>query len=400
MNRPTPPVATRVAHRSRSRGPGPKRVLMVFGSLERSGSQLRSLEICRDLRDRYSARFDFCTLGLGPTELAAELDEIGATVHEIPLRSPGFVLRFSRLLRTGRFDVVDSVPKLLSGIVLWLSALHRVPIRVATFYNSLPPERELRSRSRLSSRLRSSALFEWMMRSLIRRYATSVIGVSREALDTMFPPHWQSGRRCQVVYSGIPLSDFAIPPDRRGVRDEFGWPPESRVVVNVGRLTEQKNHPAIVETVRLVHDRDPRIRLLLIGDGRLRGQVDHLLDMNGLREVTAITGHRTDVPRLLASSDVFLFPSRWEGLPGAALEALASGLPVVASDIPPMQEIAAFFPDIVFLSPPDYIDQLSMDVRRALEMNRDRESVQARFATTPFAFERSVSAHGSIYELG
>jgi glycosyltransferase involved in cell wall biosynthesis len=379
--------------------PEPKRILFVFGSLARAGAQLRTLELCEELRRRYPIEFDFCSLGMGPIELQKEVASIGGSIHVVPLRSPRFFSRFSNLLRSGRYHVVNSEPRLWTGLVVWLAARQHVPMRIAAIRNALGDPGHAPSRSRLARRVQSSSLFIWLMRSLIRRHATHVIGVSREALDTVLPPSWQSDRNCRVIHSGYPLSRFQQPADTNGVRAEFGWPADSQIIVNVARFSPQKNHRVVLEATRLVHEQDERLRLLLVGSGPLQDEVDRRIDELGLREICAITAGRTDVPRLLLASDVFFLPSLWEGLPGAVMEALAAGVPVVASDIRPILEIAQFFPDSILTAPPSDSAKHAENLRIALELTIDRASAQGRFAGTPFEFEKSVDAYGSLYGL-
>ena len=79
----------------------------------------------------------------------------------------------------------------------------------------------------------------------------------------------------------------------------------------------------------------------MVGDGQLMPNIRWMVSEEGIEDNVRFAGSRNDVPRLLLSSDCFIFPSKWEGLPGAVLEALTAGLPVVASDIGPTREIAS-----------------------------------------------------------
>jgi glycosyltransferase involved in cell wall biosynthesis len=377
------------------------RVLFVFGSLERAGAQLCTLDVCRELLFRDPGfRFDFCTVGLGPVELDSELRSLGGEVHVVPIRSPRFPRQFSKLLRVGRYDVVNTEPQLMSGVIAWLAARQHVPMRIVTIHNSLGDSGRLTSGSWMGRAVQSNPAFAWLMRTLIKRYATQVIAVSRSALDSVFPLPWQSGRDSSVIYNGIRTSSFQSSDSGSDVRAEFGWPPDGRILVNVGRLSAQKNHRVILEATRLVHESDPSIRLLLVGSGRLFDQVNGMIDDLGLREICVLTNGRRDVPRLLLASDIFLFPSLWEGLPGAALEALAAGLPVVASDIPPIREIAPFFPSSILTAPPDDTERHAENIRVALDAPTDRIAARARFAETPFTLEHSVAAYSSLYGAG
>jgi glycosyltransferase involved in cell wall biosynthesis len=377
-----------------------KKLLFVFGSLERAGAQLRTLEVCEALRRRHEVDFDLCSIGLGPNEIEDEVERLGGSTRLVSIRSLQFPLRFARLLRDGRYDVINTEPQLLSGLVIWLAALLHVPVRIVTIHNSIGDPGQTAT-SRIVRKILSNRLFLWAMRSLITRHATRVIAVSRSALDSVLPGRWQSACDSSVVYNGTDHAPFQRPADVRDVRKEFGWPIDSRIVVNVARFTAQKNHAAIVETMRLVHERDPKVRLLLVGGGSLRDEIEGRIDHLGIRAACAFTSNRSDIARLLVASDVFFFPSAWEGLPGAPLEALAAGLPLVTSDIPSMREIAPYFPGDVSMAPPHDIGRHAENIRRALDEQDDgaRGRRQQRFATSPFTLETAVETYRELYGL-
>jgi glycosyltransferase involved in cell wall biosynthesis len=370
----------------------------VFGSLERAGAQLRTLEVCDRLCVTDAMRYDFCHLDLGPNELVEDLRRRGAGTYRVSIRSPRFPLEFSGLLRRNRYDIVLTEPQFLSGFVVWLAALQHVPGRIVVIHNSIGDGRT--ARNPIVRVILTSAFFVWAMRHLMRRYATHVIGVSRSALDSVMPARWRSGVDHRVIYNGTDIAPFQERIDHRGVRDEFGWPSDSRIVVNVGRLSVQKNHRSILETMRLVCDEDPTVRLLLIGGGKLGHEIDASIDRLELRDVCVLTDGRADVPRLLLASDVFFFPSLWEGLPGSPLEALAAGLPVVASDIPSIREIMPFFPDSIRVAAPNDVETHAKHLREALALSKDRRQMQERFQASPFVLETCVDAYRSLFALG
>ncbi|MGZ4125436.1 MAG: glycosyltransferase [Actinomycetota bacterium] len=371
----------------------------MFGSFERAGAQLRMLELCRELRARYDVVFDFCSVDLGPSELRAELQSLGGVTYVCSIRSPRFLLEFPRLLREGGYDVVNAEPQFLSGLIVWLAKRSHVPARIVTIHNAIGDPGQS-ARKRVVRLVLASRLFVWAMRRLIVRDATDVLGVSQSALDSVLPGGWRRAARARVVANGTDLVPFEAPADRLGVREEFGWPTDSRIIVNVGRLSAQKNHRVILEATSVARRRDPRLRLLLIGDGKIRNDVERMIDEFDLRHVCALTRDRADVPRLLAASDVFFFPSRWEGLPGAPLEALAAGLPLVASDIPSIRDIAAVFPGACRLAPPDDVAAHAEHLLASIAAPRDRTAALRRFAASPFALPNAVEAYRSIFALG
>ena len=107
---------------------------------------------------------------------------------------------------------------------------------------------------------------------------------------------------------------------------------ESLVVGHVGRFEEQKNHAFLLEVGREIVRRRAGCRLLLVGDGSLKGETEARARELGLEGVATFAGPRSDVADLLAAMDVFLFPSHFEGLGLAAVEAQAVGLHVVMAE--------------------------------------------------------------------
>ena len=136
----------------------------------------------------------------------------------------------------------------------------------------------------------------------------------------------RTGLRTHVVSLGIDLDRFA---HGRAVLD-------GRIVGTVARLAEQKGHRTLVEAAAIVRERHPDVRFVVAGDGELRGELEALAAPLG--DAFSFLGARDDVPDLLASFEVFAFPSRFEGLCVSVIEAQASGVPVVATPVGGIRE--------------------------------------------------------------
>ena len=144
----------------------------------------------------------------------------------------------------------------------------------------------------------------------------------------------------RILRSGIEAASYA-PTDgaRSRVRRELGCAPDSVLVGSVGNLKAQKAPLDFVEPARRAHARDPRLRFVFAGDGELRGDVERAIARASLGSVVRLLGWRDDVPDLLAALDLFLLTSRFEGLPRAALQAVAAGVPVIATDTGGIAEV-------------------------------------------------------------
>jgi glycosyltransferase involved in cell wall biosynthesis len=128
--------------------------------------------------------------------------------------------------------------------------------------------------------------------------------------------------------------------DRASARRALDLADSDEVIVTVGRQEYQKGQRYLVEAMAEVIERRPHAVLLLAGSRGRHSQILHeILQRRGLKERVRLLGHCDNVPQLLAAADVFAFPSLYEGAAGAVLEAMAVGLPIVASRIPSLESV-------------------------------------------------------------
>ncbi|WP_052091307.1 glycosyltransferase family 4 protein [Modestobacter caceresii] len=130
-------------------------------------------------------------------------------------------------------------------------------------------------------------------------------------------------------------------PGRQAARAALGLDPDALVVMNVGRLLAQKGQRYLVAALPALAARFPRLEVVIVGDGHLSGDLARQAAELGVAGSLHLLGHRSDARMLLDAADVFALPSRQEGLPLAALEAMDAGLPVVATDVIGTAEVVA-----------------------------------------------------------
>lgn len=189
---------------------------------------------------------------------------------------------------------------------------------------------------------RSKALLDiirnWRRRRAYRKY-NHVFAVDDEVKNWAIKCNILSPRHISTVKNGIDFSRLDVPLARDDIRSSNGWKRDEIIILNIGNLTKQKNQINLIRAVPLVLKKGINIRLVIAGDGPLRKHLENELQTLGLEDNVNILGYREDVPKLLRAADLFVFPSLWEGLPIALLEALACGIPVLASDVPIHQKI-------------------------------------------------------------
>ena len=245
-------------------------------------------------------------------------------------RSRGFRAEFADLCkRLGPFDIVHAHNDYVGGPVVRLAQSLGVPVRVTHAHNDTRPG--YRSSNFLRKRYIDRS-HRW-----VARYATHGFAASEAAGLALYGKAWGVDPRWRPLYYGIDLDRFDSAPDPT-LRASLGIPNDAFVVGHVGRFHPQKNHDLIIQTARLVLEQDPTVYFVLIGDGPSRADYEAQVKAMPGGERVRFLGIRDDVPALMGSvMDMFLFPSRWEGLGIVLIEAQAAGLPYVASDVVPRE---------------------------------------------------------------
>ena len=141
-----------------------------------------------------------------------------------------------------------------------------------------------------------------------------------------------------MINNGIPLEQFAYDSEsRKLLRSELGIKETDPVVGCVGRLVKQKNFPLAVRVFAKFHEAFPDAKMLILGDGDDREELEGIISSEHLSNVVILAGVREDINKLYSVMDVFFMPSLYEGLPVSAVEAQAAGLPCVYSDNVPRE---------------------------------------------------------------
>jgi glycosyltransferase involved in cell wall biosynthesis len=164
------------------------------------------------------------------------------------------------------------------------------------------------------------------------------------------------------------------PERRRQARSNLGFRDEDEILLNVGRQDNAKGQCYLLEATEELARRRPRLFLLVAGrTGDASQNLVRLCQRPGIRGRVHILGDRHDVPDLLAAADLFVFPSVYEGLPNAIIEAMALGLPIVATDIPPHRELLEERRNALLVRPKSSVE-LTAAIERLLE---DRQTALA-----------------------
>jgi glycosyltransferase involved in cell wall biosynthesis len=177
--------------------------------------------------------------------------------------------------------------------------------------------------------------FQKLADRLLAPHTDLAIAVSESTAAFTTRARLMPAERTKVVYLGSPLDEFARPrwaEEIAAARASLGLTPEAIAVGTVTRLMPSKGNEYLVAAVPELVRRQPRARVLIIGEGELEAALRAQADALGLGDRLVFVGFKRDVAQVLSALDFVVFPSLWEGTPLTAFEALAAGKPIVATD--------------------------------------------------------------------
>lgn len=319
-------------------------VLLVALAKRYGGAEVRVFDLAR----AFHGRLPYAVATLPGSVLHERL--LAAGLNAVPLAygrgDPRLAWAIYRLIRQGGYQVVDAHNPQSQWWGLLAAQLAHVPVRVSTVHLAYGRVQSDSLRGKVYEQVlrwnrRWGCRFVTVSQS-IRRYLHE-LGVAQVALiDNAVD--LDAVQQAAKAASGAPDQDW---------RQALGWGAETFVVTTVGRLEPQKGHTYLVEAVRLAQERCPQLRCLVVGEGRLRPDLEQQIAAAGVAERIHLAGFRRDVPALLASSDAFCLSSLAEGLPYALLEATAQRLPLLVTRVDGMAELLTDRQTALFVPPAD-----------------------------------------------
>ena len=228
-------------------------------------------------------------------------------------------------------------------------------------------------------------LFRWS-----RRAAARVIAVSKQNAELLTSYYGLHPDKITIVHNGIDLPDFKesdIAQARAALRAELGLPKHAVVILTLARLAPNKGHRYLVEAMPEVLRMHPNVHFLFAGEHDQAEPVIAQISALGLGSLVHLLGFRSDTHHLLAASDFFVLPSLAEGFSLALVEALAAGLPTVATDVGGASEVIQPGQGGI-LVPPANSAALAAALKHLLSLNAaeiQRQRQAARQAAQPFS---------------
>lgn len=298
---------------------GMERVLVTV--INRTQSKYRHAVICLDRYTSYRERI-------------ADPDVACFALHKKPGKDWACYFRLWKVLRQLRPDIVHTYN---------FGSLDAAPVAKMAGVRSIVHAERGRSAQDPYGKSRKYRLLRRSLAPFVDRH----LAVSRDLRDWLTEKVGIDSSRVVYIPNGIDAASFVVAPARKEARPLLGYfaPPGTILIGTVGRLDPVKDQAGLLLAFNLLCESLPevrgRLRLAIAGEGSQRSALEAQMVELGLSEQVCLLGNREDVPGLLSEIDIFVLSSIAEGMPGVLLEAMAAGLPVVATEVGGVNEVVS-----------------------------------------------------------
>ena len=321
-----------------------KKILFILYSLDAGGAENYALRFIQFAK-RVNLTFHVLSPNLSKGDLHDEFALQNCIIHyqKISYANPLKFYQLFRLLKKEQFDVICTFNGNFGGFPHTIARLAGVKKRIALHrrstnaFGSHPLKR----------------LYNQMVNRLIRYNATTILSNSRFAFDNFYANYWEKDQRFSIIRNGLDTALYRKHIDKKEARQQLGLSQDTFLIGHVGRYDKAKNHTTIFKVANKLKDKIPNVRFVFAGKDTDSPVFQQKLEEYNITSLVLSYGLIKDVPLFYKSMDLFLFPSVTEGQPNALLEAMASGLPIITSNIPPILEV---LPDILSSKMPDPLD--------------------------------------------
>ncbi len=373
------------------------RVVRIQSRICVGGPALHSILLSEGLSARSGSRFQTVLLGgaLEPGEASMEAFALARGVEPItipsmrrsphPLYDAMAVAQVTRILRKVRPHVVHTHTAKAGAIGRVAARIARVPLLLHTFHGHVFDGYFSPAKTRA---------FMAVERALARVTDRILVLSEQQRRDVVHTYRIAKPEQVEVVPLGLDLGPFlAVRPEPGPLRRELGLPPEARIVLGVGRLVPIKRFDLLIEAFIRLAPRSPDAHLVLVGDGELRAALEK--QAAGHPRIH-FAGLRRDLPAIYADAAALALSSDNEGTPVAVIEAVAAGVPVVATDVGGVRDVLD--PEAGTIVRPGDADALSRALNDLLALPWTPKDAQRRDIGTRFSHRRLIGDIEGIYE--
>ncbi len=368
----------------------PVRILRIIPSLEMGGVE-RTLTSILPRLDKYQYKVYLCCL-FKRDKLADTIESLNIPIIKFKMRARldfdgkyiAGIMRLARLMKKMQIDIVHThlYRANLAGRIA--AKLAGVPIIIANEHNI---DSWKKFPQRLSDRVLAGITNKIIVVSdAVKDFYVNKIGIHEHKIIT--------------IHNGVDISKFQTYVNTNKQREEFGIKPDEKVITTIGRLHQQKGHVCFLKAAQIIRKKKPNVKFLIVGDGPLRSQLKSMSEDLGISKNVVFAGLREDIPQILAMSDISVLASLREGLSITILESMASGKPVVVTDVGGNSEVVEHGKTgfIIPAQSPEDLALYSLNLINNQELAK-KMGQEAKKRALNFSIDRMVKKTENLYNI-
>ena len=370
-------------HKYLFRNMGKIKVLQVFSTTNRGGAESMIMSHVRYI-DKETFQIDFVNHTLKHCDFDEEIGKLGCKLYHMPRFKICNIISYKKawdvFLKEHTYDVIHIHYFTLAPIIIPLAKKHGIKVRISHSHNT-----------QVNSLLKK-ILLNVYRRKMVKD-STLLLACGKKAGENIF-----NTTNFKVFNNAIDTNRFKFSEvDRIKIREELGISQNDILIGHVGSFRNtQKNHARIIKIFKEIQEKDNRYKLVLVGNGALLPQIKKEVSNLGISNSVVFTGVRSDIPNLMSAFDCFLFPSLFEGLGIVAVEAQATGCPVIASSVVPTEAVLT---DIITMVPLKESDNVwGEKIKHALSKEINRTEYHKKVQMAGYEVRDNVNVLESIYQ--
>lgn len=366
----------------------PINLLYIIESLNNGGAEVLTIRLTERI-DRKRFNPMICSLSdQGPLrDILEEKNITYFTLGKKEGKDFGLPSRIRKLLKAKQIDIVHTHNQ---GPLLYTFLATRFLKHVVLIHTE-----HINLKMELSYSTRHM-IFHW----ILLRFINGFISIAQHLSDHFVKNYNLSKNKIITIPNGIDVAKFEFIQRTQTLKEELGFPEDTIIIGNISALREQKDHKTLISSMEIVKKQLPEAKLVIAGGGVLEKTLKQFVREKDLEEHVVFLGYRSDVANLLSGFDIFALSSLYEGLPLCLLEAMAAGLPVVATDVVGSNELIDNKYDGILIRAKDP-DALGRALIELISDDKLRKKLGANGKNTVkhrYDFDKSVKNYENFYE--
>ena len=299
-----------------------KKVVEIVCGLQNGGVESLLYNYLKNI-DRNEFDIDIITHGSSNPDTKLKFEELGCNIIEITPKKKSIIKNIKELyknLKNGNYNVIHCHMSINNALPLFIAKILKIPNRISHSHQAIVKSNLLKK------------IYSVVCRNIIKISANSYVACGEEAAMYLYGDKYFERGRVKILNNAIDLRKFKFNEDiRNKIRKKYKVKDNEVLLGHVGRFSFQKNHMFLVELLKNLDVN--RFKLLLIGDGELKNEIVEKVKESRLFDNVIFLENVNNVNELLSAMDIFLLPSRFEGLPVVGIEAQANGIKCIFSNL-------------------------------------------------------------------